>query len=65
MKALKMVLSLAAVILSVGAIVCAVVAYRDNLADLCACAKEKLTKRGNACCGYADDDGFSDFVDVE
>ncbi|MGI6498724.1 MAG: hypothetical protein ACOX0U_07920 [Oscillospiraceae bacterium] len=65
MKTLKMVLSLAAVVLSVGAIVCATVAFWDNLAELCACAKERLTKRGSACCDYADDDGFSDFVDVE
>lgn len=61
MKALKMVLSLAAVTLAIGAIACAVAAYWDNLTELCTCAKEKLAKRADSW----DDDGFSDFVDIE
>ncbi len=66
MKALKVILSLAAVTLAIGAIACAVTAYWDNLTELYACAKEKLVKRGNSCGVCADDDdGFSDFVDVE
>lgn len=65
MKALKMILSISAVTLAVGAVVCAVVAYWDNLMDLCNNAKEKLAKRGCFCDCCGDKDGFVDFVDVE
>ncbi|MBQ1351243.1 MAG: hypothetical protein IIY71_00800 [Oscillospiraceae bacterium] len=65
MKALKMILSITAVALAVGAVVCAVVAYWDNLLELCTSTKEKLAKRGGFGCCSATDDGFADFVDAE
>ena len=65
MKGLKLILSVTAITLAVGAIVCAVIAYWDNLLGLYDGAKGKLLSKRRNCSFCADDDGFSDFVDVE
>ena len=52
MKIARFVLKIVALSLAVAAIVCAVVAYWDKLAQLCGCAKGKL----NAACTSEYDD---------
>ena len=48
MKALKMILSMAAVALAVGAIACAITAYWDNLTEFVNAMKEKWIQKKKA-----------------
>lgn len=53
MKLARFVLKIVALSLAVAAVVCAVVAYWDKLADLCGCAKGKIQR--TACASEYDD----------
>ena len=53
MKIARFVLKIVAMSLAAAAVVCAVVAYWDKLADLCGCAKGKLQR--TACASEYDD----------
>ena len=53
MKIARFVLKIVALSLAAAAVVCAVVAYWDKLADLCGCAKRKLQR--TACASEYDD----------
>lgn len=64
MKAVKLMLSLAAMVLAMGAIACALIAYWDNLLDLCDCAVKKLTSHKEAR-HFSEEDDFGDFADVK
>lgn len=53
MKIARFVLKIVALSLAAAAIVCAVVAYWDKLAELCGCAKGKI--KSAACTSEYDD----------
>ena len=47
MKVARFVLKVVALSLSIAALACAVVAYWNELTELCGCAKNKLTRTAN------------------
>ena len=53
MKVARFVLKIVALSLTVAAVVCAIVAYWDKLAQLCGCAKGKIQR--TACISEYDD----------
>ena len=53
MKIARFVLKIVAISLTAAAVVCAVVAYWDKLAELCGCAKGKIQR--TACTSEYDD----------
>ncbi|MDD4715247.1 MAG: hypothetical protein PHT34_01675 [Oscillospiraceae bacterium] len=65
MKAIKLLLSLAAMMLALGAIVCALVAYWDNLLDLCDGALKRLSHGKGSCRFAGGEEDFGDFADVK
>lgn len=55
MKVARFVLKIVALSLTTAAVVCAVIAYWDKLAELCCCTGEKLKKRACSCSSEYDD----------
>ncbi len=59
MKIARLVLKIVALSLSLAAVICAVIAYWDDLSQLCGCAKGKL-QRGVCASEYDDYEEFEE-----
>ncbi|NCB62087.1 MAG: hypothetical protein EOM52_00485 [Clostridia bacterium] len=59
MKIARFVLKIIALSLAVAAMVCAIIAYWDKIADVFGCVKDKLEEKG--CCRPAEYDDYADW----